>query len=235
MNIAIVDSSLSDAERLIEYISKYLTHDSIAFNCVHFDDGIKFLESDVLFDIVFMETELPYRNGFSVAEAMRGSDKYISLVFYTSNREDAIKGYDLEAVDYLLKPLEYDDFSVHFKHILKRSRIDTAADEGNILIKTKKKIVNVRLDNIVFVEVNGHSCVYHLVDNEIKVTDRLFRVAQILSAHNFEYCNTCYLVNLKHVNRIEDGYAYVGAASLKISRGKSKIFLDKLTEYLTKK
>ena len=46
MNIAIVDSSLSDAERLIEYISKYLTHDSIAFNCVHFDDGIKFLESD---------------------------------------------------------------------------------------------------------------------------------------------------------------------------------------------
>lgn len=232
MNIAIVDSSKSDAEILEGHIKKYFQGSGVAYSCVHFRDGIKFLESGEPFDLVFMETELPYRNGFRIAESMRQSDKDIGLVFYTSYKEGAIKGYAVDAVDYLVKPLDYNNFSAHFKHILRRSRIDLDAEESFFLIKTKKKLVRVNIDDIVFVEVNRHTCVYHLVDSDIEVVDKLSRVAETLRAHNFEYCNACYLVNMKHVSKLEGGYVYLGATSLKVSRGKAKTFSNRLIEFL---
>ena len=232
MNIAIVDSSITDAGLLEEYFKKYFAGTKVSLCCIHFSDGVKFLDSDIPFDLVFMETALPYRNGFRIAESMRKTDQDTALVFYSAHNEWAIRGYEYDAVDFLVKPLDYATFEVHFKRILRRSRIEVELDEGYVLVKTKKKIVRVRADDIKYVEVEGHSCVYHLLDRDLLVTFNLARVVQSIPYPQFEYCNSGYFVNLKHVSKIEDGYAYIGATPLKISRSRIKNFTKRYLEIM---
>ena len=83
--------------------------------------------------------------------------------------------------------------------------------------------------DILYVEVRGHKLTYHTTRGPIEIWGTMKAAAAELEPLGFAACNACYLVNLDHVTGLSGEYVRVGEESLKMSRGKSRDFVDALT------
>ena len=226
MNIAIVEDVEEDAKVLKKCISAYAKkYEDVCVVSVY-ADGVQFLtDYKANYDVVFMDIEMPYRDGLKVSAALREIDPTVCLVFITNMRQYAIKGYEVQAFDFIVKPVNYEVFEFHFKRIMEKVRSNPKA-EIIITNQSSKKRVSVR--DIDYVEVVNHKVLFHLGDNTIESWSPLYKVTEELEKYGFALCNSCYLVNLSHVKYVQDNTVYVADAQLKISRPKRKEFMEKL-------
>ena len=227
MNIAIVEDQKQDAELLTSFIKKYAAENGVTLKTERFPDGLDFLTNyKFRFDIVFMDIQMPFADGINISAKLREVDENIVLVFVTNMAQYAIKGYEVEASDFLVKPLTYTVFSHKFRRIYREAEKRRGAE---IYVVTKSEMRRLNARDIDYVEVIDHKCVYHIGSETIESWDTLAKIYESLSPFDFCYCNACYLVNLHHVEGVEKDMAVVGGARLKISRPKKKEFLRRLS------
>ena len=110
-NIAIVEDEDAAAEVLQGHIEQYAQRNGQEFQICRFHDAVEFLKDyRPLYSVVFMDIQMPHRDGMSAAEELRSVDKTVSLIFITNLVQYAQKGYEVDAIAYLLKPVSYFDF-----------------------------------------------------------------------------------------------------------------------------
>lgn len=227
VNIAIVEDEKKEAERLVQLIEKYSAEHDIALACKVFNDGLDFLSGyKQQFEIVFLDIQMPFVDGLSVAAKLRQLDMNVIIVFVTNMVQYAIKGYEVEASDFIVKPLEYNVFEYKFKRILSLAK--KHMDTDMVIINGSEQI-RVRVSDIDYVEVSGHKVIYHINDRVIESWDVLANVYEALKPFDFCYCNSCYIVNLNHVRGVGKDMVDVNGVQLKISRGKKKEFVHRLS------
>lgn len=228
MNIAIVEDMQPDRDTLQNCISSYADRNKLSFNVNCFSDGISFLDKyKPVFDIVFMDIQMPYKDGMTVARKLREVDSSVCIVFVTNMRSYAIQGYEVEAVDFILKPISQEVFDFKFKRILKSA---DKAKSSDITITSKSVIQKVRAADIDYIDVVNHKCIYHIGESEIESWDSLSKIYETLKSFNFAYCNSCYLVNLAKIVAVEEDMAVLlSGVKLKISRAKRKEFISALS------
>ena len=106
MKIAIVDDSRKDAERLKGYVEQFCAEQEEPVQIFVYRDGLDFLdEMKKNFDIVFMDVEMPHLDGIKTAKRMRETDESTVLVFITNMAQYAIHGYEVNAIEYMVKPV----------------------------------------------------------------------------------------------------------------------------------
>lgn len=231
MNIAIVEDEKKEAEWLARLIEKYSAEHDITLACKVFNDGLDFLSgSKQQFEIVFLDIQMPFVDGLSVAAKLRQIDTNVIIVFVTNMVQYAIKGYEVEASDFIVKPIEYNVFEYKFKRILSLAKKRIATD---IVISGGGGQLRVSAGDIDYVEVSGHKVIYHINGRGIESWDVLANVYEMLKPFDFCYCNSCYIVNLNHVRSVSGDMADVNGVQLKISRGKKKEFLRRLSLNMT--
>ena len=116
VSVAIVEDQEEDFKILESFIKKYGEENSVGSNVSYFNSGISFIEryrSD--YDIVFMDIDMPNQNGLETAKELRKLDDKVILVFITNLAQLAIKGYSVNAFDFVPKPINYTEFSTLFK------------------------------------------------------------------------------------------------------------------------
>lgn len=224
--IAIVEDCAEDAAALKECIDKYAQKYNEVCSVKVYTDGEQFL-SDYKYDVdvVFMDIEMPYRDGLKVSAALRETDPNVCLVFITNMRQYAIKGYEVSASDFIVKPLTYEVFEFHFRRIVEKIRHNTKAF---ICIGGRGNVHRVSVNDIDYVEVVDHKVLFHLGDKAVESWSPLYKIAEELERYGFAMCNSCYLVNLRHVRGVDDSAVYIADTQLKISRPKRKEFMEKL-------
>ena len=110
--IAIVEDDKTQAASLKEYLLRYAAENGEAFAVKTFSNAVIFLEKyTAVYDVVFMDIKMPYLNGIAAAHKLRELDKGVLLFFITSLTQYAIRGYEVDALNYIVKPVEY-NFSV---------------------------------------------------------------------------------------------------------------------------
>lgn len=224
MNIAIVEDMEEDAKMLESCIEKYMKDNDFSYTVKHFKDGMDFLSKySSIYDIVFMDVDMPFKNGINVSEKLREIDEAVTLVFVTRLKQYAIDGYSVCACDFLLKPVTYDVFSFHFKRILEIAKNKAGAE---IVLTSQNEKLRLKVNDIDYVEIKNHKCLFHSGDKISEMWISLTNVAEQLAPHGFALCNSCYLVNLNHIKTIKDDSVYVGDDCLKISRPRRKDFLN---------
>ncbi|MDQ8765481.1 response regulator, partial [Streptococcus ruminantium] len=116
MKIAIVEDQKAEQERLSSYIKTYCQQAGIAVEINCFNDGLH-ITSDYQkqFDLIYLDVEMEVMDGMTTAQKIRSLDKEVLLVFVTNHSHVAIQGYSVEAIDFLLKPLNSFVFEEHFK------------------------------------------------------------------------------------------------------------------------
>lgn len=225
----IVEDDISDAKLLEGYL-KQMENDVGGITVKRYDNGPKFLadyKSDA--DIVFMDVCLPDYDGFDVCHKLRERDPNVVIMFVTNMAQYAIRGYEVNAVDYLLKPVQYYSFLMKMRKVLKI--INDRVTENYIIVHSNGTKKRLNIKEIAFVEVNAHLIKYYTNNEFVETTGSLKAVECELSPHSFVRCNSCYLVNLGHVIQIDNDFVTVDNKKLPFSRGKKKEFINRLTEY----
>ena len=205
-NVAIVEDENAAAERLTAYIQRYAAEFGQQFNITRFYDGEEFLQNyKSVYAVAFLDIQMPRKNGMDTAVELRRYDKNVSIIFITNLVQYALRGYEVDAVSFLLKPVSYYDFSLKFK-----------------------KALDIKL---MYVEIIKHRLHYHLIDDVIEMTGVLSTVEQELGSYGFLRCNTCYLVNPKFIVRVKGAEVQVGDRTLQISRPRRAAFMEGLTNW----
>lgn len=226
MNIAIVEDERKVAEELSSMIRRYGKEHSLSFGIFTFKDGLDFLSGyRPVYDIVFMDIEMPHSNGMNICHKLRQVDKTVNIVFVTNLRQYALEGYSVSAVGYIVKPLRYETFSFNFERVIKNAM---GNKKRTVSIVSGKETIRLDSDEIFYLEVMNHAVIYHTAQGDYETWDSLTNAEKLFEPGEFARCNNCFLVNLRHVREIKGDTVLVANTPLKISRLKKKDFMDAL-------
>ncbi len=229
VQIAIVEDEKAAADKLQEYIKRYGEETRQEFEIRWFQSGVAFLRGySSIYAVVLMDIQMPEKNGMDTAVEMRKLDKNVSLIFITNLAKYALRGYEVDAVSYLLKPVSYFDFSLKFRKALDVYRKN---EERSFTLNLPGGICRISTDSLMYVEINRHRLYYHLVDEVLEMTGVLANVEKQLSQYGFLKCNKCYLVNPKYIVRVQGHEVTVGNEVLQISRPRRAGFLAELANW----
>jgi len=214
-HIAVVEDSAQDRAVLDSYLEKYQQEKNCHFQITHFSDGDEIaLGYKGGYDLILMDIEMTFMDGMSAAEEIRRADPEVLIIFITNSPQYAIKGYAVQALDYILKPLSYYAFCQRMNHV------------RDLLGRRQKHFLTVPCAGGV------QKLLFHTKQGEVHSTGSMRDVEQKLPPENFFRSSKAYLVNLEHVDGIQDEDAIVNGERVQISRAKRKAFLAALNHYM---
>ena len=229
MRIAIVEDSESDRSKMKELIHQYCEDSKEACDITEFSDGFSFLtEYRPTYDLVLLDVEMPRMNGLDTAKELRAADPSVLLIFVTNMAQYALKGYEVDALDYVLKPVSYYAFALKLK---KAQRILRERNQASFLLPFEGEMRKIPVNSILYIEVRDHRLCYHTYEGTSFLTGSLKVLEQELAPFHFSRCNNCYLVNLIHVRSVTQDLVRVENEELKISRPRRKQFMQALSDY----
>ncbi|MDO4490195.1 MAG: LytTR family DNA-binding domain-containing protein [Lachnospiraceae bacterium] len=231
IRIAIVEDNQDYAEIIREYLTRYESESGESIQCVMFEDGADIVEGyRAQYDIILMDVEMKFMDGMSAAEAIRQVDEEVTIIFITNMAQYAIKGYSVNALDYILKPVSYFTFSQRIDRAIGRLK---KKEKHYVVIKIRGGSRKLVTNDIFYIESQGHSLIFHTKQGIVETQGTMKSMEQQLESLHFCRCNNGYLVNLEHVEGIREGLVKVGEDFLPISRPKKKVFQEKLAAYMS--
>lgn len=183
------------------------------------------------YDLVFMDIELPGMNGMDGARRLREIDPVVTLIFITNMAQFAVQGYEVSALDYLVKPVAYQNFAIKMRRAL-----DTIGkmDCKRVVVYGKTEMHSMSIQEILYVEVQGHHLLFHKTNGEvIDACGALSDLEEQLGGFGFSRCNTCYLLNMKYITKVYALNVLLSdGTELQISRRRKKDFVNEFTVYI---
>ena len=229
IHIAIVDDDDTDAANPTSLISRYYESDRSAYHITRFTDGDTFLDTyRAGFDALFLDIEMPGIDGLETAHRLREIDDHVVLVFTTKMAQYAAIGYDVDAVGYLVKPIDYFGFALKMRKVE-----DLVAKRQGVTIPLTVGTGTQFLSShdVRYIEVLGHEVIYHTDTTAYKVWSSLKDAAALLEPVHFAAVSRYCLVNLKWVKAVTGDTVVVDGQTLPVSRSKRKPLMQALAAY----
>lgn len=232
IKVTIVEDDDGAADQLVEYLNRYGTDKCIDFDITRYKNTSLFLSNyNNSADLIFMDIMLPDGDGMSAIAKIRERDADVTVIFVTNMSQYAVKGYEVRALDFIVKPVSYSNFSAKLGGALAVIR---QREGKNLWISNKDGKICVRSTRIRYIEVTKHILVFHTLDGNFTQSGVLSNVQSELAGEPFSLCNRCYLVNLRYVTAVRQFDVYLGEEKLQISHSKRVTFVRDLNNYLAK-
>lgn len=229
-HIAIVEDEIEYASEFQDYLQKYEEANDVRFKVSMYRDGAEIAENyEPVYDLILMDIEMPRMNGMEAAGRIREKDSEVVIVFITNLASFAIRGYEVGALDFVMKPVNYYTFSMKITRALKRVK---QKEQHSILINLLDGVKRIEIQKIYYIEVQNRMLHYHTSEGEYVIRGTMQSVEQALAPYSFVRCNHWYIVNLRHVREVRKNIVVVGKTELEISRRNRTPFLKELTEYV---
>lgn len=199
VNIAICDDEMVFNETLLAICTAYFRQRNLPVSVDTFTNGADLLEmisnGGKNYRILFLDILMGKENGVDLAADIRKANTDIIIVFITSSPEFAIKGYSVQAFDYLLKPLREENFKALLDRIF-------ASQLATLTIRQQGKVIQLMILDILFCETAGRKCLIATRTANIAVTQSIAQLERQLPAQDFFRCHQSYLVNLNAIRQI---------------------------------
>ena len=230
LRIAIVEDEAKYISQLQKYLCQFAEEKRERIETAVFRDGDEIVERyKWVYDVILLDVQMPYMDGMTTAREIRKLDADVVIIFITNMAQYAINGYEVDALDYVLKPISYFSFAQRLERALARLKKRTAS---YIVLSLRSGSRKINVDDIYYVESQGHSLTYHTVSGEFTATGSMKEIQERLEPLHFSRGNNGYLINLKYVDGIQDNFAMVQGERLQLSRGRRNEFMAALTDYL---
>ncbi len=201
-------------------------------------EALKFVEQNEV-DLLFLDIQMPELTGIQLSRVI---SKKTNVVFTTAYPQFALDSYEVSAVDYLLKPIDFERF---YKAVLKVGDQSSGTDQsgkaflkpekkedGFFFFKTdgKNKFSKVFLDDILFVEgLKNYVCV-QLENEQIITYNTLKNLKGNLPEDNFIQIHRSYIISIKQIDRIDNDAVWINGKELPIGNTYRKLFFDKISD-----
>ena len=232
--IAILEDDEQEYRQLERCILEYAKENAITVHIKWYSDGIGLLMSeDENYDIMFLDIEMKHVDGMTAAKKIREKDQAVCLIFVTHLSQYAIRGYEVNALDFVLKPVTYPVLSDKLRKAFAYSEW---RKKDRILIQAKDESFVLPASDIYYIEKDKkkNTLVYYTSRGELRLRGTITEEEERLLEHGFVRSTSGCLVNLAHVTQLGKDTVSVHGTELAVSRQRKKELQDRLIEYLQK-
>lgn len=174
-------------------------------------------------DLIFLDIQMSRLNGLTLAEHLPEETR---IILTTAYPDYALQGYEMDVIDYLLKPFSFDRFqrAVH-KMLLLKERIDPAKDNGEklkptgddfIFVRTDYKTLKVKIADILYIEGSGNYVTLHTPKGKILVLQNLKKFEDQLKPYQFMRVHRSFIISFNHIDSIEKGWILINDTEIPI-------------------
>ena len=198
----------------------------LAGECGNAIDAIVFLHNETV-DLIFLDIRMPHLSGTDFVKSLRNIPK---VIFTTAYKEYALEGFELDVVDYLLKPIRFDRFlrAVSKAFPQKRDELtentapvavqDKKINSGFIYLKADRKMIKLMLEDILYIE-SARDYLKVFTQNRSIVTRRtISSIEAMLSDNEFIRIHRSYIVSIKKINSFTHEIVEIGNKELPIGK-----------------
>lgn len=229
MNCIIVDDQ-SDSRKVLRHFCELSeTFDDI----IDFDNSVKafnYLQSNHA-DILFLDIHMPELSGMDLMKALASP---VNVIFTTSDPDYAAEAFEHNAIDYLVKPFSYARFLKAVNRATYLLQLQDKAEQkrqevpATLFIKDGSKLVKISVDEIYFIEAQGDYVNIHSSKKNFLLHSTMKSIEEKLPNEHFFKVHRSYIVNLDHIDDIEEGLLHVNAFKVPISKAKKDELLKRL-------
>ncbi len=186
-------------------------------------------------DLLFLDINMPGISGLSFA---RSINKNIKIIFTTAYREYAVEGFDLQAVDYLLKPISIERFNQSISKFIKEHRAandNTTSMPDNdsiqaLFVRSDRRMVKIYFDEIQYIESIGDYLKLHLKDKILTIRETISNLEAKLPKQNFARIHRSFIVSISHITSYTHTSLHLADTVLPISRSYKQQIISRLSK-----
>lgn len=230
IRVALVEDDPHWQQELTAFLNRFSQESGQKFHITPFSDGSEILAHyQAGFDLILMDIEMREVDGMTAAEKIRELDREVVIIFITNMPQYVMKGYTVDALDYVLKPVTYFAFSQRISRALERMMRRT---RRFLAVPIRSGIIKLDISQIIYAEIINHELIYHTAKENYTVKGSLTEAAARLEPEHFFRISNCYLVNLEYVDAVQNNDVTVAGEVLSVSRSRKKPLLDALNDYM---
>lgn len=185
-------------------------------------------------DLIFLDINMPEVSGISFAKSI---NKNIKIIFTTAYRDYAVEGFELQAVDYLLKPISFERilkavhnyFDIYFDS--DKQTIEATSSHDFMFVRSDRRMVKIDFEAIIYVESYSDYIKIHLAEETIVTRETISTIEVKLPNNKFLRIHRSYIVSLKNISSFTNEEILIQKKSLPISRSYKKEVLCVLEKF----
>ena len=228
----IVDDEAIAREVIATHISK-VDNLQVVAQCKNAIEAFNFIGTTKV-DLVFLDINMPEISGIAFAKSI---NKNIKVIFTTAYRDYAVEGFDLQAVDYLLKPIAFERFiksvnryfEISAKNSVEKPQIESSSDF--IFVRSDRKMKKVDFDSIIYIESYSDYIKIHHENETVVTRETISAVEAKLPNNKFIRIHRSYIVSLSKIESFTNEEITINRKALTISRSYKKEVLNLLENY----
>ncbi|WP_438966039.1 LytR/AlgR family response regulator transcription factor [Flavobacterium sp.] len=233
-NCILVDDEITAREILESHLQKVSTINVLA-SCKNAIEAFAVINTKKV-DLIFLDINMPEINGLSFAKSI---NKDIKVIFTTAYREYAADGFDLQAVDYLLKPISFKRFSQAITKFTGEKIIENKetsyeiqlSKNDFIFVRSDRKMIKIDFQDIFYIESLSDYIKIHTTEKTIVTRETISNIEAKLPNKDFIRVHRSYLIALTKIESFTNEYIEINKISIPISRSYKKGVLEILEGY----
>lgn len=229
--ILIVEDTPAEADALVACLRRYEAERDCPLAIEVIGSAFEFLGSRHACDLVFMDIDMPGVTGMEAAQALRSRDEQTPLVFVTNLAQYAVRGYEVDALGFLVKPVRYEDFAPCMDRAM---RVVHRNASTTLSIPTADGLRVVPVADVLYVDILRHDLHYHLAGEPeaLRVRGSIRAAAETLGDSFVKVSASC-LANMAQVKLVRQGSVLMAdGTELFFSRGCRKAALETIASYV---
>lgn len=226
----IIEDEPEAAAHLRTLIERYAALHDLSLDIQWMKSAFEFINNKRSFDLVFMDIELPGINGMEASGMLRTYDDTTLIIFVTNLAQYAVKGYEVGALDFVVKPVSYSDLSMRLDRAMRILRRNSGK---SLYVPTKYGMHAFPLRDLMYVEVRGHNLSYHLSNEDpVEIRGTLSGIEADLALAQFVRISNSCIINASHIRSVDGADVHMSNGDvLVMSRTRRKAALEALANY----
>jgi two-component system LytT family response regulator len=178
-------------------------------------------------DLLFLDINMPKLSGIGFVKSLKEPPLFVIITAYP---EYAIEGFEIDAVDYLLKPVSFERFRTSVNRVLERlsPKTDKESSAEHIMVRADKKNYRIAYDEILYLEAQGDYVKFVTAEKSLMVHGKLKDFLMQLPKNSFEQIHKSYIISLSKVVYVEGNLVKIGTHKIPVSVNFKELLLKKL-------
>ena len=231
INCLIVDDEKMARDILEAHLSK-ISNLTIAGSCKDALEAFQIISSKQI-DLIFLDINLPEISGLAFAKMITRNCK---IIFTTAYREYAIDGFDLQAVDYLMKPISFERLLQAINKYFEENPVHIDPVQNDIepetndyfFVRSDRKMVKIACAEILFIESLSDYVKIHLTDKTVLTRETITNIEAKLPQKDFLRVHRSYIVSIAHIDSFTNEDVFVNKHEIPVSRGYKTEVMNRL-------